>query len=98
MSTPAGVKRFVNDDDAYLKWIEGNPQGFVVNSYKKPTPSYLLLHRATCPHIRTETNTNWTTTGYIKTCSRSVATLASWAEKEIGGNLEPCKICKPDLT
>ena len=98
MTNPAGVEQFVDDDDAYLHWVEVNPQGFVVNSDKEPKPSYLRLHRATCAHIRTEANTNWTTTDYIKTCSKSALALATWAKEEVGGNLDPCQFCKPDLT
>ena len=98
MTNASEFNLFIDDDEGYLRWIEVNPEGFVVNSYKKPNPSYLVLHRATCAHICSEANTNWTTTDYLKVCSPSVSALASWAEKEVGGSLEPCQVCKPDLT
>ncbi len=98
MTIAVDVEHFVNDDDAYLHWVVAHPHGLVVNSYKDPSPSYMCVHRATCAHIRTDTNTNWTTTDYSKTCSESASALATWAKEKFGGDLEPCKICKPDLT
>ena len=57
--------------------------------------SYLNLHRASCKWINTLHRTNWTTTGYIKTCSNDLTALTEWAEREVGGSLKPCKSCQP---
>jgi hypothetical protein len=86
---------FINDDKAYLQWLTRNSTGFVVNCYLRPSPDYLILHRASCWAISTATRTNWTTTGYIKICSLHKRDLEAWAEKEVGGQLCCCKICKP---
>jgi len=86
---------FVNDDKAYLQWQTRNPTGLVVNSYLHPSPDYLILHRADCWTISTSARTNWTTTGFIKICSLNRRELDAWAEKEVGGQLHHCKICKP---
>ena len=45
-----------------------------------PTSDYLILHRASCPWINTGTRNNWTTTGYIKTCSTDPVALKAWAD------------------
>jgi len=86
---------FVNDDKAYLQWLTQNPTGLVVNSYLHPSPDYLILHRANCGTISTAARTNWTTTGFIKLCASNRRELERWADKEVGGELHPCQICKP---
>src|SRR5271157_6274634 len=96
MSADNGFQQFVNDDDGYLRWLAQNPNGFVVNSNRVPVSSYLILHRASCKWINTSAQTNWTTTGYIKTCSNDLTALTDWAEREVGGSLKPCKSCQPD--
>ena len=60
-----------------------------------PVSSYLILHRASCKWINTSDRTNWTTTGYIKTCSNDLTALTEWAAREVGGSLKPCKSCQP---
>ena len=96
MSAQPGFMQFVNDDDGYLRWLRENPDGFVVNSNRVPGGSYLILHRASCKWINTPSRTNWTTTGYIKTCSNNLTALREWAEREVGGSLKPCQSCQPD--
>ena len=86
---------FVNNDKAYLRWLTENQNGLVVNSYLHPSPDYLILHRANCWTISTPTRTNWTTTGFIKTCSLDRRELEAWAAKEVGGQLHECQICRP---
>jgi len=86
---------FINNDKAYLRWLTENQNGLVVNSYLHPSPDYLILHRANCWTISTPTRTNWTTTGFIKTCSLDRRELEAWAAKEVGGQLHECQICKP---
>jgi hypothetical protein len=49
------MRIFEDDDAGYHAWIDGHQHGFVVNSYRKPDPLYLILHRATCGTIRGET-------------------------------------------
>src|SRR5271165_6643172 len=95
MSAQTGFEQFVNDDEGYVRWLTDNPRGFVVNSHRRPVSTYLNLHRASCNHIRPPAYTNFTTTDYIKTCSTEVAALAEWARREVGGDLDPCGICKP---
>ena len=89
------VETFVNDDEGYLRWLKQNASGFVVNSYNKPVPEYLIMHRATCWTISTDARTNWTTTGFIKICSSDKTELEMWAAKEVGGKPHHCGVCNP---
>lgn len=85
----------INDDDAYLRWIEVNPSGFVLNAANPPTAGYLLLHKASCADISSAKRSNWTTTGYLKVCSNDLSELENWANTATGGGLQPCKRCNP---
>ena len=90
------IERFINDEFGYLDWIGNNPQGFVVNCERNPTPAYLVLHIAICLTITgTPANGEYWTRDYIKVCSLSKEELDEWARKEVGGELHPCGICKP---
>ena len=60
-----------NDDDAYLAWLDANPDGFVVNAENPPRAATIRLHRVRCTHISTPARTNWTTGSYFKLCSVS---------------------------
>ncbi|MEH0819857.1 MULTISPECIES: hypothetical protein [unclassified Micromonospora] len=87
------MQRFKDDDEAYLSWVSSNPEGYVVNSSRSPSPSYLILHRASCKWI-TELSTegrSWTT-DYIKICGH-LPELERWAHDDVGGRLQPCAHC-----
>lgn len=36
-----GYVQFVTDERDYLRWLEENPRGYVVNSFRSPTSNYL---------------------------------------------------------
>jgi len=84
---------FINEDEDYLRWIDQNRAGFVVNANRRPLPNYLILHRAICAHVSTDQRTNWTTKQYIKVCSPNVDELRDWAKRDVGGELRPCGFC-----
>lgn len=88
----------INDDEHYLRWIDENHTGFVVNAQNPPSPNNLFLHRATCGHIRSSERSNWTTKSYLKVCSKNVDELNEWASRTIGGELASCGHCKPDTS
>jgi hypothetical protein len=96
MSGSNGYVQFIDDDEGYLRWLAQNPGGYVVNSHRSPAAWYLILHRASCRWINTGAKNNWTTTGYIKTCSTSVPPLEAWAEQATSGRLKPCGACRPE--
>lgn len=85
------------DDSRYIAWIASYRDGFVVNAYRNPTPSYLKLHRATCYTISTDAfrGKSWTEAGFLKACAQELSELERWARETVGGELDPCKKCKP---
>ena len=87
---------FINEDEGYLRWIDQNSTGFVVNAARVPKPNYLILHRATCAHIANDKRSNWTTSAYIKICSNSSDELNDWATNDLNGKLQPCGSCHRD--
>ena len=64
-----GVETFQDDDSGYLTWLASHPDGFVLNSYRNPRPSYLRLHMASCRNISgiPANGARWTAT-YVKRC------------------------------
>ena len=91
------MRIFEDDDAGYLAWIERNQHGFVVNTSRNTDPRYLILHRASCGTIRGKPACGDRWTGdYIKACSESRADLDQWARQIAGGDLHPCRLCRPD--
>ena len=45
-----GLALFENDV-AYRDWLARNPDGYVVNVRRTFSSNYVVLHRATCPHV-----------------------------------------------
>jgi hypothetical protein len=82
-----------NDDDAYVAWLESNPDGFVINAENPPRAANLRLHQVKCRDISTPERKNWTTNGYLKICSNIIGELERWAIPF--GSLIPCPVCKP---
>ena len=89
------MQLFKNDDPGYLAWVESHQDGFVVNTYRKPDPRYLILHRVTCGTItgKPARGDRWTTGEFMKACSENRADLEQWAREDAGGELKPCGIC-----
>ena len=85
---------FINDEKKYLLWLKGHRKGFVVNSYKKPLSSFLMLHCADCGTINSKKG-NHTTHKYIKICSQDKKKLNIWAKIKIKGDLLNCRRCNP---
>jgi hypothetical protein len=42
------VRRFVDDDCGFLDWVAHNPDGFTLNTLRRRTRAYLILHRSSC--------------------------------------------------
>ena len=90
------MRIFEDDDAGYLAWVERNQHGFVVNATRKPDPTYLYLHRASCGTIRGKParGERWTTGELIKVCAETHAELGQWACQIAGGELHPCGLCR----
>ena len=93
----SGVVTFVDDEAGYLNWLESNPAGFVINAYRKPTASYMVVHRAVCGHMNSENRTNYTK-DYSKACSNDINQLLDWFRKRVGANPRQCPVCKPSVS
>lgn len=94
---PAEAKEpvmFVDDDEAYLKWVRTWPGGYVLNCERKPNPNYLMLHRADCDTITEpgSLKTTWTTS-YIKVCSTDREELRAWAKERTDSVPTVCRAC-----
>ncbi len=88
------MERFERDDRGYLTWLGRQPGGYVINTTRRPTANYLVLHRATC---RTISGTpargrTWTHGDYIKVCGSRLE-LERWAAATTGGRVSACGQC-----
>lgn len=83
---------FGNDDEGYRNWLEAHPNGFVLNTNRSPTASYLMLHRANC----TNGILNWRhenpTRVYTKWCSVDRREVEAQA-RQVGGELTEASCC-----
>jgi hypothetical protein len=86
---------FRDADVDYLAWVEGHPDGFVLNTYRSPRANYLRLHRARCRMItgRPPNGRRWTAT-YIKVCGTRDE-VVNWAMRRTGGGVWDCPVCVP---
>lgn len=78
---------FKNDDDGYLKWLQDNQSGFVLNTREAIIdPDYMVLHNASCKQISVYPNMiqnpgGFTERDYIKICSDSKEGLSEWVKQ-----------------
>lgn len=88
---------FIEDDRAYQNWVTRHRRGFVVDGRRRSGWRDLVLHRATCPHIRSRADrrTHWTTAGKFKACALNPQELQLWAEEETGEDAGVCGECQP---
>ena len=89
----------INDDAAYLSWMQRHRDGFVLATRRKATRRNTLLHRATCPEIRSSKSkrTHWTTGQRVKACSPDLRELQEWALEETGAEAKACEQCVPHV-
>ena len=89
-------KDMPNDDD-YIKWIDENPNGFVLNIDQTKDPSkiwkdYPKIHFANCNQLNKRPGR--TTGKYFKVCSNSIEELEKWSLDEYRRELTLCGTCK----
>jgi len=95
---------FLDDDESYLRWLASHQDGLVVNTTRSRSPSYMVLHRASCPYItaymgRASRPGGFTERGYIKVCAVDVPSLRAWARQHgrlDGSFSSECPRCEPD--
>ena len=87
------MQHYARDDTGYMDWISRHPDGFVINTYAKPSRAYLKLYKATCTSIsRLQPGARSFTEGeYSKLCGTR-AELEEHAHR-LGGVAQPCPLC-----
>lgn len=92
-------QKFEKQEAAYRDWLRVHSQGFVLNTRAKLSPSYMVLHRASCRHVTTysgsATEGGFTERKYRKVCSENVAPIKAWVLGN-GGTISSCSHCKPE--
>ncbi len=98
------IKIFNNGDEPFLKWMDNNPNGYVLNTNRTENSTYTFLHQSKCPHlsglVEGQGPDGYTTRDYIKVCSEDFFALEDWCVnnrtnfKSFSGY---CKTCKPRI-
>lgn len=90
---------FRDEDDRYLAFLADprNRDGFILNTLRQPSASYLALHRAACHSVQGHpaNGRRWTTGVYCKLWSADAGELQEWAARELQGVPKPCGLCRP---
>ncbi len=94
---------FDDDDGPYLAWLREHPDGYVLNRRRGKSDDYLVLHRASCQRVQDYNEMarpgGFTTRGYIKVCSDSLAELQQYARgrgaRPDGSFSSKCRSCSP---
>jgi hypothetical protein len=85
------------DSDAlYQGWLAENPRGYVVNSHRPPTATYVVLHRASCHTISgiPASGCSWTNQ-YLKVGATTKADALEWCRTSVGAHPTACGTCSP---
>ena len=69
-----------------------NPDGYFINTDRKPRKHYLVLHRPQCPHFDRTPHLHWAK-DYIKVCAADRRDLEVWAADNLGGEVTLCSQC-----
>jgi hypothetical protein len=96
MSPTDDPEVFIDDDDGFLAWLSDHARGYVLNAARKPTASYLMLHRTDCSTIgNVPANGLAWTSDLLKACSDDRLIIEQWARAETGGVPSLCGRCQP---
>jgi hypothetical protein len=91
-------------DEPFFRWMQDNPQGYVLNTERSATSKYTFLHRSSCKQhlwglVKGQRKDGYTKYDYIKVCSNNPQKLLEWSlveRKNIGSFSGYCKSCKPE--
>lgn len=77
--------QFTKNDDDYFRWLNSHQDGYVLNTTRVGSGSYLVLHKSTCPSI-SEYGENaqkggFTEREYIKICADNLDLIKSWVRQ-----------------
>lgn len=86
------IRVIMDDDGGFFDWLDGNPDGYFINTERSPKPTYLVLHVASCSHFDRSPSVRWTK-DYVKVCSIDRRALEEWAADSVGGEVTLCRTC-----
>ncbi|WP_109400987.1 hypothetical protein [Mycolicibacter sinensis] len=88
---------FRDDDESYLNWLDGHPDGYVINTLRSHNPTTAKVHRASCWTINgvPAHGGTWTSGDYVKVCADQLADLDQWARDRVGESIQRCGTCHP---
>lgn len=87
------MRRFVDDDNGYLRWLASYPDAFVLTMKRDPEPSDPVLHRTSCRVANgSARRTPSLTRDHERLCGGRGA-LEEYARRELGGDATPCSRC-----
>jgi hypothetical protein len=88
---------FEDADPAYPDWLADHPDGFVLDTYVRPSAGRLVLHRAGCPRVsRPLAPRNGKAARFGKACADTPAELRAWAAEQVGAEPRSCGLCGGD--
>lgn len=91
------LERFVDDDIGYRAWLAAHPEGYVLDCGRRPTRSFLVLHRSHCPLLQDLSPPQGSLTGRTaKVVATTAAELDLWAREQTGGYATRCVRCFAD--
>ncbi|MGE2835436.1 hypothetical protein [Mycobacterium sp. SMC-4] len=92
------IVEFRDDDDGYLQWLTGHPNGYVINIARNYSASGARLHLASCNEIKGTKYPGKALTGsYVKRCADDVHHLMQWASETVRREIQPCGTCRPTV-
>ncbi len=97
-NSSGGLALFDNDS-AYHDWLVRNRDGYVVNVRRTLSSDYVVLHRATCPHVSGPQEPGaFTERDYRKLCGETLADVLeapTWCGRAKGAFTIRCSHCGP---
>jgi len=88
----SGMRQFIDDDPAYVRWLAGNPSGWVLNAHRQAKADYLVIHRSRCWTI-SRSGVRYTSGDFLKMCGSDPENLSDWAVSQTGATPDMCKKC-----
>jgi hypothetical protein len=96
------IKEFAGNDRSYLDWLARCPSGYVINTDKKKSPTYMILHRANCIKIGRYLGKGepggFTERKYVKVFGDTIQELSAWVRangRSDGSFSKKCAFCDP---
>lgn len=93
------IQPFINDDASFFRWLQHNPTGLFINTYKNPSINYVVLHQNGCRDFKASENMSdncYTGNQYIKICSTDINDLKKFIDGYGATDFSKrCRHCNP---